>query len=362
MNGQTRSLTAIWISLLIILILVGLIFTVSSLLNASSTTTTKSSAAIERVPRSPRLMPVVEDYYSKGWDFRARNLEEQIIVITSRTESFEAKLFKISAAVNLCAHLGYPPPAILVDSERITDSEVPESCNDIPELIQDIFPKLRVLSMSEPELFVNEYYPDAMVLDGAMRRESTDTADFKDFPALNSSTIIFKGSWESWEYVDDYRPAVFEQLEFHPVIYHYSRKNYPMMFDRRTPVRGIFIGDNNNIDVESIRRYLDRAPIENEKIVMYCKEDPSEDLLKELFGEHYPNRTLIVTGECHQVQIYIGMFCRELLIDLTNLGWWVGFQAVHRGKTVYYIDNERVTNSIPLITHYAHPSFLSNKN
>lgn len=99
----------------------------------------------EVIERSPRPMPVVEDYFSKGWDFRARNVEEQVIVVTTKEETFESKLFKIGSAVNLCAHLGYAPPLVLVNSERETDSEIPVTYRDIPELIQDIFPKLRVL-------------------------------------------------------------------------------------------------------------------------------------------------------------------------------------------------------------------------
>lgn len=359
MSQQTRS-TISWLSLLIIIVIVGVIFSVSSLLNVSSTSGINTRSV--EFSRQPRIMPVVEDYYSKGWDFRARNSEEQILVVTTKFEEFESKLFKISAAVSLCAHLGYAPPTILVDRERVTDSEIPESCNDIPELLQDIFPKLKIISVHEPDRFVNENFPDAMILNGAMKRNSTDPSDFKDFPPLNSSTIVIKGSWESWEYVDDYRLSVFEHLEFHPVIYHHSRKTYPMLFDRRTPVRGIFIGDVSNMDVESIKKFCDRSPIDNERIVMYCDQAPSEETLRNMFGDNYSSRILIITGECHQVQIYIGMFCRELLIDLSNLGWWVGFQAIHRGKTVYYVDNENASNTIPLMNHYLHPSFLSNKN
>lgn len=311
--------------------------------------------------RSPRPMPVVEDYFAKGWDFRARNTEEQVLVITTLEDSFESKLFKISSAVNLCAHLGYAPPIVFVDSRRVTDSEVPVTCQDLPELIQDIFPKLRVVSVPQPEKNLDGVFPRAMRLQGRFRRESSNREDFSVFPKLESPTIILSGSWESWEYVDDYRPAVFEQLEFHPVIYHHCRKTYPMLFDRRTPVRGVFLGGISGLPVEDIRRFILRSPIDNERIVVFVDRDidlegtPGWHALE----EEFKHRTLFISGEPKHVQIYLGVFCKELLIDLTGIGWWVGFHGVYRGKPVYYVEPGNV---IPLLEHYLHPAFRSNKN
>jgi hypothetical protein len=309
--------------------------------------------------RSPRPMPVVENYFAKGWDFRARNTEEQVFVLTTAEESFESKLFKIGSAINLCAHLGYAPPIIFVDALRTTDSEVPETCQDLPELIQDIFPKLRVISVSNPEKLIDRAFPRAMNLQGKFKRESIDKEDFSVFPKFESTTIILSGSWESWEYVDDYRPALFEQLEFHPVIYHHCRKVYPMFFDRRTPIRGVFIG-GAHLPVEDIRRFIHRSPIDQEKIVIFLDENINHDN-QELQGlmDELKERVFVISGEPKHVQIYLGVMCKEMLIDLSALGWWVGFHAVYRGKPVYY--SEPVT-PIPLIEHFLHPLFRSNKN
>ena len=308
-----------------------------------------------QVERIPRPMPVVEDYFSKGWDFRARNIEEQVIVSTSNDETFESKLFKIASGINLCAHLGFAPPLVLVDSNRTTDTEIPDTYRDIPELLQDIFPKLKVLSVPKPDLFIKTFFTNAMILEGKMRRESTEASDFGEFPKIDASTIILTGHWESWEYVDDYRSAVFDQLEFHPVIYHHCRKTYPVLFDRRIPTRGIFLGDINSLNPEEIKKFVSRNSIDNERIVVFLPEQPKDEgILKEIFGEGYESKVLVVVGECKHVQIYLGVFCRELLIDLTNFGWWVGFHAFFRGRVVYYTGS---TESISLIEHYNHPSF-----
>ena len=308
-----------------------------------------------QVERIPRPMPVVEDYFSKGWDFRARNIEEQVIVSTSNDETFESKLFKIASGINLCAHLGFAPPLVLVDSNRTTDTEIPDTYRDIPELLQDIFPKLKVLSVPKPDLFIKTFFTNAMILEGKMRRESTEASDFGEFPKIDASTIILTGHWESWEYVDDYRSAVFDQLEFHPVIYHHCRKTYPVLFDRRIPTRGIFLGDIDSLNPEEIKKFVSRNSIDNERIVVFLPEQPKDEgILKEIFGEGYESKVLVVVGECKHVQIYLGVFCRELLIDLTNFGWWVGFHAFFRGRVVYYTGS---TESISLIEHYNHPSF-----
>jgi len=310
-----------------------------------------------QVERVPRPMPVVEDYFSKGWDFRARNVEEQVIVVTTSEETFESKLFKIASAINLCAHLGFAPPLILVDSNRTTDTVIPDTYRDIPELVQDIFPKLKVLSVPKPDLFVKTFFTNAMILEGKMRRESTESTDFGEFPKIDSSTIVMTGSWESWEYVDDYRSAVFDQLEFHPVIYHHCRKTYPVLFDRRIPTRGIFLGDVKSLKKEVVKNFVSKNPIDKEKIVVFLPEQPSDEgILKEIFGEGYDSKILVVVGECKHVQIYLGVFCRELLVDLTNLGWWVGFHALFRGRIVHYVTGD-VSESNPLFVHYNHPGF-----
>lgn len=307
----------------------------------------------------PRPMPVVEDYYAKGWDFRARNVEEQVIVITDANETFGKKLFKIGSAINLCAHMGHAPPLILVDSGRVTDARIPENHRDIPELIQDLFPKLRVLSIPDPQLFVDEFFPNATHVRGKMKRTSTDVSDFIEFPTLDSSTIVISGSWESWEYVDDYRTSLFEQLEFHPVIYHYCRKTYPSFFDRRTPARGVFLGNVNSLyhSAEEINRFVSRSQGSNEKIILFLPESQqplTDEALNNVLGD--TDKVVVVVGECEQIQIYLGVFCRELLIDLTDLGWWVGFHALHRGRHVHRVTSEE---AIPLMSHYSHPSFLA---
>jgi hypothetical protein len=319
-----------------------------------------SNDETEYEERSPRPMPVVENYFAKGWDFRARNTEEQVLVLTTAEETFESKLFKIGSAINLCAHLGYAPPLVVVDAARETDSEVPVTCQDLPELLQDIFPKLRVVSARDPEAALTKTFPKAMQLQGKFRRESVDREDFCVFPKLDSSTIVVSGYWESWEYVDDYRTALFEHFEFHPVVYHHCRKAYPDLFDRRTPVRGVFIG-GGSLPAEEIRKFVNRSPIDNERVLVFLSRDldlENDPCWGELEQE-FKHKALFISGEPSHVQIYLGVFCKELLVDLSTLGWWVGFHGVHRGKTVYYAEPGE---EIPLIEHYLHPSFRANKN
>jgi hypothetical protein len=351
MNISTPLFTAV--ILLTVSVIVVLFWTAGSTTNGLSV----QSAQVSLRTRSPRPMPVVENFYAQGWDFRARNNEEQIFVLTHPTESFETKLFRIGAALNLSAHLGYAPPTVVVSTGRFTDSDIPETYRDIPELIQDIFPRIRVISVQDMNRFVKSL-PDATLLKGDMKMHCGTSHYLQEFPSVHSTTIIFDGDWESWMFLDDYRKGMFEHLEFHPIIYHHCRKTYPQLFDRKTPTKGIFINSLESICVEEIKVFIHRNKVPGEKILMFIPQPLGNKILTTIFGEDYENHVSIVVGECAHVQMYLGVFCRELLIDVSRLSWWVGFHAVFRGKPVYYY------HGCPLFfTHQTlHPGWSKNKN
>jgi len=304
---------------------------------------------------SPRPMPVVENYFSTGWDFRARNLEEQVIVITRETETWDVKLFRIGAAVNLCAHLGYHPPTILVEQGRKDDIPAPSIYRDIPTRIQDIFPKLRVLSVENIDRFLSTQVSDSMLVNGCTDF-GVHNSQIESFPEITSTTIIIDGHWESWECLDDYKTALFDQLEFHPVIYHHCRKSYPEFFDRRVFVKSVFCSTMDSNVADNINRLISRNATENQKVYIFTGRNVDEHLLVEWFGEGYKDKVTIVVGECSQVLMYLGVFCRELLIDLTPACWWIGFHGNYRGRTVYYIPTDKVNEVC------VYPEWLSNKN
>lgn len=327
-----------------LVVLVGLLILALVLTNTHSLTALgKRRSAI--VERAKKTIPVVENYYSKNWDFRARHGDDQILVIAQKGEPLEEFLFRISCSIALAAHMGYSPPLVLVDSTRETDS--PSAAKDIPELIQDIFPKLRVMGIPAPSRFVRTQFPEAMFVRGSVKRNGQEA--FEEFPEITSRTIVIEGDWESWKYTEDYRQAVFDHLEFHPMIYHYSRKTYPSIHDRKNPVRGIvlggeFRGEENEAEV---RDFVERARTSGEKIIVFSK-NPLEK--PEIFGEN----TLVVQGECPQVVIYVAVFCRELLIDSSLLGWWAGMHAYYRGREVSWMGGDESE-------HFFSPHWRRNK-
>lgn len=307
----------------------------------------KRSSLTSPVERSAKNIPVVENYYAKNWDYRARNGNEQILVIAHGGEALEKLMFRISCSLALAAHMGFAPPLILVESGRLTDS--PASARDVPELIQDIFPKLRVISLPSPRAFVQTHFPDAMFIRGSIERDNR--GPFAEFPPINSSTIVIDGDWESWKYTEDYKQAIFDHLEFHPMMYHYSRKTYPVLYDRKTPVRGIVLGKeigNSKDETEAeVREFLNRNRLPNEKIMVFS-EKPIQN--PEIFGEG----ALIVHGECPQVVIYSSVFCRELLIDSSLLGWWAGMHAYYRGREIRWMGSDEGE-------HFLSPHWSQNK-
>lgn len=327
------------------IVFVGVILVVLVLTNA----TTFSALGLKRssvalVERPPKSIPVVESYYGKNWDYRARNGDEQVLVIGNSGESFEKMLFRISCSLALCAHMGYAPPLIIVETNRVSDS--PSSAKDVPELIQDIFPKLRVLGVSSPVSFVKTNFPNAMQIQGSTQRDSHGS--FAEFPPIKTSTVVITGDWESWKYTEDYKQVIFDHLEFHPMLYHYSRKTYPVLYDRKSPARGIVLGGILGDGMgDEVREFLTRNRFPNEKIVVFT-EKPVEN--PELFGEG----ALIVQGECPQVIIYASVFCRELLIDSSLLGWWAGMHAYYRGREVYYMSSDEGE-------HFLSPHWTQNK-
>jgi hypothetical protein len=126
-------------------------------------------------------------------------------------------------------------------------------------------------------------------------------------------------------------------------------------------VRGVFIGGSDKFPLADISWFINRSPIENEKILVFINKDivPENNPQWGEFEEEFKSKALIISGEPSYVQIYLGVFCKELLVDLSNLGWWVGFHGIYRDRTVYYTNP---SDDIPLIEHYLHPSFRSNKN
>lgn len=351
MQSSTPLFTAV--ILLTISVIVVLFWTTGSTTNGLSVKSAQQSLPT----RAARPMPVVENFYAQGWDFRARNNEEQIFVLTHPNETLETKLFRIGASLNLSAHLGYAPPTIVVQTGRITDSRIPETYRDIPEILQDIFPRLRVISVKDIKGFVSSL-PEATILKGDMRMHLETSHYFQDFPSVHSTTIVFDGDWESWMFLDDYRKGMFEHLEFHPIIYHHCRKTYPQLFDRKTPTKGIFINRLENICVHELKTFVERNKLPGEKILMFIPQPLGNKILQTIFGEDYESHVSIVVGECDHVQMYLGVFCRELLIDVSQLGWWVGFHALFRGKTVYYYQGCKLFFTDQTI----HPGWSKNKN
>lgn len=342
-----------WFTGLIVLIALTTIALFTSYPSLQELGVSKKSVVREE-PRSPRPMPVVENYFSTGWDFRARSMEEQVFVICRNIESWETKLFRIGAAVNLCAHLGYHPPTIIVNHGRKDDFPIPDTYRDIPTLLQDVFPKLRVMSVGDVDSLLKTHLSKSIVIKGDTLFGSDSHTD--SFPELTSNSIVFDGSWESWECIDDYKTPVFDQLEFHPVIYHHCRKTYPEFFDRRIFIKSIFCMDYDSLDEENIQCFISRKVTENQKVYIFLHQPVNEDKLIEKFGKDYQERFTIIVGECSQVLVYLGVFCREMLIDISPASWWIGFHGSYRGRTVYYIPTDKVSEKT------IYPEWFSNKN
>jgi len=354
---SSRWLSMGLITLVAILIVVVFSTSMSTSSESMGVKTLSEPVTNQVVERYPRPMPVVGDFYSQGWDFRARNNEEQVIVITRSQEDFETKLFRIGAAINLCAHLGYAPPIILVESGRITDSAIPDTYRDMPELLQDIFPRLRFISVDNVDGGIKTLFKDSMVVKGSMKLFSEDRADFQEIPTTSCQTIVIDGSWESWVYLDDYRQSMFDHLEFHPIVYHHCRKTYPQLFVRKQLTRGIFIDNVSKIDIEEIRSFVNMSTDLNDKLLMFIPQPIGPKIIESIFGEDYKSRVSIVVGECKHVLIYLSIFCKDVLINLSRVNWWVGMHAIHRNKNVYYFGDEKV----PLTDLCIHPLWMKNK-
>jgi hypothetical protein len=171
--------------------------------------------------------------------------------------------------------------------------------------------------------------------------------DFLEFPQITSTTIVLDGDWESWKYTEDYRASIFESLEFHPSIYHYARKTYPMLFDRKHAVTGVVVGDRIGENTETeIRDFLSSR--EHDRILVFATAGVPDSLE---FGQN----AVVVSGESSQVIIYLAAFFKSVLIDSSLLGWWAGMHAYFRGKSVTYIsDNES--------EHFMSPHWTRNKS
>jgi len=311
-----------------------------------------SLAGLNRRSHSPlsriqKNIPVVEDYYAKNWDFRARNATDHVFVLSPPGEPLEKFLFRMACSIALSAHMGFPPPIAVLSSGRVSDSAT--SARDIPELINEIFPRLRVLSVPDPKAFIASTYPEAMIIRGSISRETRDM--FVEFPEIKSPIVVLEGDWESWKYTEDYRSSIFEHLEFHPSLYHYVRKTYPVLCDRRSPVRGVILNGVGETTVGEIQRFISRNKLTNEKIIIFDRGGSlGESDVASLGGA-----TLVVSGECSHAIIYLSVFCRELLIDSSLTGWWAGMHAFYRGRTVYCMTSDESE-------HFMSPHWLSNKS
>lgn len=297
--------------------------------------------------RPPRAVPIVADYFGKGWDFRARDLDNQVVVVTSRGDSFEDILFRIACAVALCAHLGYRPPLVLLEENRDPDCPMGTLVTDVPERLHDIFPNLHVLITPDPHKVAKLAFPGAMNVHGSVGRNFTGS--FVEFPNLQSRTVVIDGSWESWKYSDDYQLALFHVLEFHPMLYHHCRRSFPELFDKKGPIRGIFINDRETLaDVETLRRSIDRYLLykndSRQRSVFFVPEGAV------IPPEVIPANATVFHGQASHVCMYASIFCRDVLVDLSPRGWWVASHAASRGRPVHCIPSDNVSTD-----HFVNP-------
>ena len=301
---------------------------------------TRSHSPLSRISKN---IPIVENYYSRNWDYRARNSNDQVLVLGRTGEPLEKFLFRISCALALCAHMGFAPPIVVVQESRITDCIA--VAKDVPELIQDIFPKLRVLSVGDPYTFARTNFREAMFVRGSIARDCSD--EFIEFPNLTSPTVVLTGDWESWKYTEDYRTSIFEHLDFHPSIYHYVRKTYPQLFDRKSPCRGIVLGGVGDTTEEEVKIFMERNNAVK-KLIVFVNDEVSNP---EMFGES----ALVVNGESSHIIIYASAFFKDLLIDSSLTGWWAGMHSYYRGKNVYYTSSDESE-------HFMSPHWIPNKS
>lgn len=262
--------------------------------------------------RISKPIPTVGDYFCKGWDFRARNNEEQILVPLDSKQTFAQKLFTIGTSIALSAHLGYRPPFIFVDSNRAPDTIVNDKNELVPNLIQDIFPNLNVISL--PDL-------KSLSLSGQVIEAGSS---FQEIPEISSPTVIMRGCWKSWKYMDDYLKSVFQTLEFHPAIYHHLLKTYPFIMDRKKPWKGIYVKRYTPEMKDYIRAFADTQTI------MFTPD-------RTINASDLPTNLIIVTEEVFQVAMYASAFLQSTLIDLSDEGWWIGLHGMFRNKVIKYI-------------------------
>lgn len=285
-----------------------------------------NSQTTEINSRIQKPIPTVGDYFCKGWDFRARNGEEQILVPLDTQQSFAQKLFTIGTSVALAAHLGYRPPFIFMESGRHPDTNVNDNNELVPSLIQDIFPNLNIISIQDMK---------KLNLTGQLI-QSEDS--FREIPEITSPTVIIKGCWKSWKYMDDYLKSVFKTLEFHPAIYHHLIKTYPFIMDRKDPWKGIYVKKYTPEMRDYIRAFCDINTI------MFTPD-------RNLDASELPSNMIIVTEEVFQVVMYASAFLHSTLIDLSDEGWWIGLHGMFRNKAVKYIPG---TNDVDF-DNFIHP-------
>jgi hypothetical protein len=285
-----------------------------------------------------KRIPVVQDYFCKGWDHRARNNEEQIVVCLDDIQGdLPRQIIRVSCSIALSAHYGYRPPFILVRTDRKPDCIVHNRHEKIPENIQDIFPMLNVLSLS-PQTDIEKMFPYAQIIRGDVRRESKE---FVEIDAIKSKTAILTGDWVSWKYTDDYLTATFGILEYHPSIYHHLLKTYPFFLDRSKPWNAIVLGKSRP-DPHILNEFAKRSP----RTVLFT-QNPDFNL------NEFTQDVFVLTQEPFQLVSYFAGLVGELLIDDDLGSWWSGLHATHRGRNVYYLPSE---NTGP---HFYHPRWIS---
>lgn len=285
-----------------------------------------------------KQIPVVQDYFCKGWDYRARNNEEQIVVCLDDIQGdLPRQVCRVACAVSLSAHYGYRPPFILVRTGRVPDCVVMNRHEKIPETIQDIFPMLNVLSISPGTKF-ESMFPGCQILKGDVRR---DTSGFVEVDSIRSNTALIVGDWESWKYTDDYLSAVFGILEYHPSIYHHLLKTYPFFLDRSKPWNAIVLGKTRP-DPHYLNEFAKRSP----RTILFT------DLPDFKLGE-FTAEVFVLTQEPFQLVSYMAGLVGELLIDDEVSSWWAGIHATHRGRNVYHLPSDRAG------AHYHHPRWMN---
>lgn len=285
-----------------------------------------------------KRVPVVQDFFCKGWDHRARNNEEQVVVLLDDIQGdLPKQVIRVACAVAISAHHGYRPPFVMVRADRKKDCVVHNRHEKIPELIQDIFPMLNVLSVSSG-VSIEKMFPSSQCMRGCVKK---NTIEFVEMQAVRENTVIVSGDWVSWKYFDDYLSSIFGILEYHPSIYHHILKTYPFLMDRSKPWNAIVLGKSRP-DPHILNEFAKRSP----RTILFTE-------LPDLNLTEFTQNVFVLTQEPFHIVSYFAGLVGELLIDDDLASWWAGMHATYRERNVYYIPSDETG------PHYHHPRWMN---